>query len=176
MNDFIMKGRNMHEKSIELLNKAVQDELAAVHQYMYFHFHCDDQGYDLLANLFKRTAIEEMLHVENLSERILFLKGEVEMKVAHDVKKVTDIKKMLETARGMEESSAKDYNRWANECSANADSVSKKLFEELVMDEERHYDQYDTELDNMARFGDNYLALQSIERSKSRSGGPEKEA
>ena len=165
----------MHEKSIELLNKAVQDELAAVHQYMYFHFHCDDQGYDLLANLFKRTAIEEMLHVEHLAERILFLKGEVEMEVAHEVKKITDIKKMLETARGMEESSAKDYNKWANECAANADSVSKKLFEELVMDEERHYDQYDTELDNMARFGDNYLALQSIERSKSRSVGSEKE-
>ena len=39
----------MHEKSITLLNKAVADELSAVHQYMYFHFHCDDQGYDLLA-------------------------------------------------------------------------------------------------------------------------------
>ena len=26
------------EKSIELLNKAVADELLAVHQYMYFHF------------------------------------------------------------------------------------------------------------------------------------------
>ena len=28
----------MHEKSVELLNKAVADELSAVHQYMYFHF------------------------------------------------------------------------------------------------------------------------------------------
>ena len=55
----------MKEKSIELLNKAVADELTAVHQYMYFHFHCDDQGFDLLANLFRRTAIEEMMHVEN---------------------------------------------------------------------------------------------------------------
>ncbi len=47
----------MHEKSIELLNKAVADELSAVHQYMYSHFHCEDQGYDLLAGLFIRTAI-----------------------------------------------------------------------------------------------------------------------
>ncbi|HPY82662.1 MAG TPA: ferritin-like domain-containing protein, partial [Bacteroidales bacterium] len=75
----------MKEKSIELLNKAIADELAAVHQYMYFHFRCDDLGYDLLSNLFKRTAIEEMVHVEELAERVLFLKGEVEMKVAHDV-------------------------------------------------------------------------------------------
>jgi bacterioferritin len=163
----------MHEKSIELLNKAVGDELAAVHQYMYFHFHCDDQGYDLLAGLFKKTAIEEMLHVEHLAERILFLKGEVEMVVAEKVKKIQDVKQMLELARKMEEESAKDYNIWANECAQHADSASKKIFEDLVMDEERHYDQYDIEVDNLEKFGEKYLALQSIERSKSLSTGAE---
>lgn len=163
--------QQMHEKSIELLNKAVADEMAAVHQYMYFHFHCDDQGYDLLAGLFKRTAIEEMLHVERLAERILFLKGEVEMTVASEVTKIHQVDEMLKLARKMEENSARDYNIWANECSANADSVSKKLFEDLVVDEERHYDQYDTELDNLERFGEKYLALQSIERSKNLAAG-----
>jgi len=161
----------MNKKSIELLNKAIGDELSAVHQYMYFHFHCDDQGYDLLAGLFKKTAIEEMLHIEQLAERILFLNGEVEMQASDEVKKIHDVKKMLELARSMEESSARDYNLWANECSANADSVSKKLFEALVEDEERHYDQYDDELGNMEKFGDNYLALQSIERSKNIASG-----
>jgi len=156
----------MKEKSIELLNKAIADELSAVHQYMYFHFHCDDQGYDLLAGLFRRTAIEEMLHIEQLAERILFLKGEVEMKASEDVKKVHDVKAMLEMAADMETSSANDYNLWANECSKNADSVSKKLFEALVEDEERHFDQFDVEMENLKKFGDNYLALQSIERSK----------
>ena len=161
----------MHEKSIELLNKAVGDELSAVHQYMYFHFHCDDQGYDLLASLFKKTAIEEMLHVEHLAERILFLKGEVEMVVSGKVSKIHDVKQMLELARKMEEESAKEYNIWANECAQNADSASKKIFEDLVMDEERHYDQYDIEVDNLEKFGEKYLALQSIERSKNLSSG-----
>jgi len=161
----------MHEKSVVLLNKAVADELSAVHQYMYFHFHCDDQGYDLLAGLFRRTAIEEMLHIERLAERILFLKGEVQLAASGEVQKIHDVAEMLQLARKMEEESALDYNRWANECGANADSVSKKLFEDLVMDEERHYDQYDTELENMGKFGDKYLALQSIERSKTRAAG-----
>jgi bacterioferritin len=156
----------MKEKSIELLNKAVADELSAVHQYMYFHFHCDDLGYDLLSNLFKRTAIEEMLHVEKLAERILFLKGDVEMKPAEDVQKIHDVKQMLEMAVKMELGSANDYNKWANECSQNADSVSKKIFEALVEEEERHFDQFDKETENLSKFGDNYLALQSIERSK----------
>lgn len=161
----------MKEKSIELLNKAIADELSAVHQYMYFHFHCDDLGYDLLSNLFRRTAIEEMMHIERLAERILFLKGEVEMKVSADVKKERDVKKMLELAAGMETGSARDYNNWANECSKNADSASKKLFEALVDDEERHFDQYDKETENLVKFGDSYLALQSIERSKSIGAG-----
>lgn len=161
----------MHEKSIELLNRAVGEEITALHQYMYFHFHCDDQGYDLLAGLFKRTAIEEMMHVERLAERILFLKGEVELKASGVVEKVQDVGKMLEMARQMEIDSARSYNLWANECSANADSASKKIFEDLVVDEERHYDQYDIELDNLKRFGERYLALQSIERSKTRAAG-----
>jgi bacterioferritin len=161
----------MYEKSIELLNKAVADELAAVHQYMYFHFHLDDQGYDLLASLFKKTAIEEMGHVERLAERILFLKGDVLMKVSGETQAEKDVGKMLEIARRMEEGSAHDYNLWANECAKNADAVTKKIFEDLVGDEERHYDQYDVELDNVQKYGDRYLALQSIERSKSLVSG-----
>ena len=161
----------MHDKSVVLLNKAVADEMTAVHQYMYFHFHCDDQGYDLLAALFRKTAIEEMMHIERIAERILFLKGEVEMRVAAEVQKIHDVKSMLECGVKMETESALAYNKWANECAAHADSMSKKLFEDLVTDEERHFDQYDTELENMAKFGDKYLALQSIERSKSISAG-----
>ena len=161
----------MHEKSIELLNKAAADELSAVHQYMYFHFHCEDQGYDLLAGLFIKTAIEEMGHIERCAERILFLGGEVEMVASMEVKKIHDVRMMLELARSMEEGSAKDYNVWANECSANADSASKKVFEGLVEDEERHFDQYDTEMDNIDKFGERYLALQSIERSKNLAAG-----
>ena len=161
----------MYEKSIELLNKAVADEMAAVHQYMYFHFHCEDQTFELLSSLFERTAIEEMTHVELLAERILFLGGEVEMRVSGEVTKEHDVAKMLDLAKGMEQGSVRDYNLWANECAANADSGSKKIFEDLVADEERHFDQYDNEKENLVRFGDRYLALQSIEMSKRVASG-----
>ena len=88
------------------------------------------------------------------------------MKVHREVQQIKDPKEMLKCAAGMEDDSAKEYNEWANECAANADSVSKKIFEELVSDEERHFDQFDTEMENMVRFGENYFALQAIERSK----------
>ncbi|MBT3239328.1 MAG: bacterioferritin [Chloroflexi bacterium] len=162
----------MHEKSIELLNKAISDELYAVHQYMYFHFHCEDQDYEFLSGLFIKTAIEEMGHIELCAERVLFLGGEVEMIAAMEVQKIHDVKEMLKLSRQMEEDSAKDYNKWANESSANSDAATRKVFEGLVDDEERHFDQYDTEMVNIEKFGERYLALQSIEGSRIRASGP----
>ncbi len=162
----------MHEKSIVLLNKAVADELAAVHQYMYFHFHLDDQGYDLLSSMFRRIAIKEMTHAEMLAERILFLKGEVEMELAFPVEKIQEVSEMLKKSAKMEEDAVASYNKWANESAANADSVTKKLFELLAEEEEGHYDQFDLQLDQVEKFGERYLALQSIERSKKLEAGP----
>ena len=152
------------EQSIERLNKAVADELATVHQYMYFHFHLDDAGFGPLATLFKRTAIVEMGHVEKLAERILFLKGDVEMVPAFAVEKIADPVKILAKAAGMETESAKNYNKWARECAENLDAATKQIFEELIGDEEGHFDAFDKQQEHIRQFGPAYLALQSFGR------------
>ena len=149
-------------KSIHLLNKAVADELQAVHQYMYFHFRLDDQGFKPLSQLFKRIAIQEMGHVEALAERILFLKGDVEMVAAGPVEKILEPEAILVKVMAMEEDGVKTYNQAAQECAANADAATKQLFERLVGDEEGHFDQYEKQHDNIKRFGLSYLALQSF--------------
>jgi bacterioferritin len=151
--------------SIRLLNKGVADELRAVHQYMYFHFHLDDQGFTPLAQLFKRIAIQEMGHVELLAERILFLKGDVDMEAAGPVEKIQDPEAALLKAMAMEQDSAKTYNEAALACSANSDAASKQIFERLVNDEEDHFDLFEKQHDNIKRFGPSYLALQSFNRS-----------
>ena len=152
--------------SIALLNTAVADELQAVHQYMYFHFHLDDQGFGPLSQLFKRIAIEEMMHVERLAERILFLKGDVTMVAAGPVEPITDPVAILKKAMAMESASQDDYNKAAQTCGANADAVSKQLFESLVSDEERHYDLFEKEMEKIERFGPSYLALQSFQKGE----------
>ena len=148
--------------SIQLLNQALAEELQAVHQYMYFHFHLNDQGLSPLATLFKRTAIQEMGHAESLAERILFLKGDVEMATAGPVEKILDPKEMLAKGAAMEEGSAKFYNRAALECSAGLDAGSKEVFEHLVGDEEGHFSQFEQQREHIERFGLSYLALQSF--------------
>jgi len=149
-------------KSIELLNRAVADELSAVHQYMYFHFHLDDQGFGPLSLLYKQTAMQEMMHIERRAERILFRRGEVELTASLPVEKITDPEKVLAKAVAMEQQSIVDYNEAAKVCAAQSDAQSKQLFESLVADEERHMDQYEKQMENIRRFGPSYLALQAM--------------
>jgi bacterioferritin len=156
------RATSTQKSSLELLNRSVADELQAVHQYMYFHFQLDDQGLGPLSGLFKRTAIMEMSHVEKLAERILFLKGEVEMTAAGAVEKITEPAAMLAKAAEMEQASTRDYNRAAQDCAASADAGTQQIFEGLVADEESHFDQFEKQLDHIKRFGPSYLALQSF--------------
>jgi len=150
------------QKSIDLLNKGVADELQAVHQYMYWHFHLDNQGFGPLSAMLRLVAIQEMGHVEQLAERILFLKGDVDMVPAGPVERVLEPEAILKRAAEMEHEAVGVYNAFAIQCSQNADSVSKQMFEALVGDEERHFDEFDKQLDNIKRFGLSYLALQSF--------------
>lgn len=154
------------EKSIELLNKGIAGEMTSLHQYMYFHFRLEDMGYDPLAALFHRLSIVEMRHVEEMAERILFLKGEVKMVMKSPVKQIHDVEEMLAYATQLEQQTVADYNEYAKICGANGDAATKKLFEDLVVVEEGHEDIFDTEHGNLKQFGDQFLALQSYSHSK----------
>ena len=109
-----------------------------------------------------------MQHIDKIGERILFLGGDVIMAPSQEVVTIVDfdVKTMLDIATKMEVSTVALYNKWAIECTENSDSASKSLFEELVVAEEKHQDRFEIETDNFKTFGTNYLALQSIERSK----------
>jgi bacterioferritin len=150
------------KKSIKLLNAAVADEMTAIHQYMYWHFHLDDQGFGPLASLLREIAIVEMSHTERLAERILFLKGDVDMVAASGVERITEPDAIVARAAEMEQSAVDMYNEFAVKSGQDADSATKQLFESLVTDEEGHFDRFDQQMDNIKRFGPSYLALQSF--------------
>lgn len=159
-------------KSIELLNKGVAKEIETVLQYLYFQFHFEDKGYTHLSKLFKNIAIKEMTHIDMLSDRILFLKGDVIMKPMSEIiyldkkdgKVDLDIKKVLKISAEMESKTVDLYNDFAKQCAEEGDATSKRLFEQLIEVEEEHEDVFDIEGDNFEKFGDTYLALQTIQR------------
>jgi len=136
-----MANEKKYERSIELLNNALAEENTASLQYMYFHFICEDKGYRPLAQYFKRTAIQEMKHAEEVPE-------------------------MLDYARELEKGTIEDYNAWSKETAALGDAGSHKLFQDILVVEEGHMDQFRLEMENSKEYGKEYLALQVVDNLK----------
>jgi bacterioferritin len=148
----------MSQKVIDLLNKARSRELTAISQYMAQHYELEDSDFGKLASKFKEIAIAEMKHAEKLAERILFLKGEPTSKPDALTKKGQQIPSMLTTNMALEAAAMKMYNEAAMVCAAEKDQISKELFEELLKEEEDHFNYFENVKDHIDKLGTAYLA------------------
>jgi bacterioferritin len=98
-----------------------------------------------------------MKHAEKLAERILFLKGEPTTKPDGVAKKGQEISEMLKTDIGLESEAIKMYSESALTCAAEKDHVSKKIFEELVKEEEEHLHMFENIQAKVDKLGASYL-------------------
>jgi len=148
----------MSQKVIDLLNKARSRELTAISQYMAQHYELEDSDFGKLASKFKEIAIAEMKHAEKLAERILFLKGEPTSKPDGVAKKGQKVSEMLNTNMALEAAAMKMYNEAAMVCATEKDQISKELFEELLKEEEDHFNYFENVKDHIEKLGTAYLA------------------
>jgi bacterioferritin len=148
----------MSQKVIELLNKGRARELTAISQYMSQHYELEDTDFGKLASKFKEIAITEMKHAEKLAERILFLHGEPTSKPDALAKKGQQIPQMLTTNMALEAAATKMYNEAAMVCAAEKDQISKELFEDLLKEEEDHFNYFENTKDHIDKLGAAYLA------------------
>jgi len=148
----------MSQKVIDLLNKGRARELTAITQYMSQHYELEDTDFGKLASKFKEIAITEMKHAEKLAERILFLHGEPTSKPDALPKKGQQIPQMLTTNMALEAGAMKMYNEAAMVCAAEKDQISKELFEDLLKDEEDHFNYFENTKDHVDKLGAAYLA------------------
>jgi bacterioferritin len=148
----------MSKKVIDLLNAARARELTAILQYMAQHYELEDQDFGKLAHKIKEIAIAEMKHAEKLAERILFLEGEPISKPDGIAKKGQAIPEMLKTDMALESTAMKMYNDASVVCAAEKDQISKEIFEDLLKDEEEHFNYFDNVKDHIDKMGAAYLA------------------
>lgn len=148
----------MSKKVVDLLNAARSRELHAIAQYMAQHYELEDQDFGKIASKIKEIAIQEMKHAEKLAERILFLKGEPTSKPDAVPKKGQALGEMLKTNMGLESAAMKMYNDAAVVCAAEKDQISKEIFEELLKDEEEHFNYFENVKDHIDQLGAAYLA------------------
>lgn len=159
-------SQNRYQVSIDLLNDAIGHEIATTLQYMYFHARFEDARYKHLSRIMRETAIAEMRHIEQFSDRIFFLEGDVNMKPAFQARQMSDTTEMLQFALRLEQSTIDTYNEASRIAAEHKDAITHKMFQDIIAEEENHMDIFRTELQNMHDYGENYLALQSIAGSK----------
>ncbi len=146
------------EKVIEVLNKARAMELHAIHQYMNQHYNLDDMDYGELAGKMKLIAIDEMRHAEAFAERVKELGGEPTTEAAAKVQKGQAVEAMYPFDADLEDNTIAVYNQFLQVCRENGDSVSMKVFEQIIEDEQLHFNYFDNVGEHIEKLGAVYLA------------------
>lgn len=145
-------------KVIEVLNKARAMELHAISQYMNQHYGLDDMDYGELAANMKLIAIDEMRHAEMFAERVKELGGEPTTELAAKAQKGQDVETIFTFDANLEDNTVDVYNQYLLVCRDNGDSISMKLFEQIIDEEQAHFNHFDNVADHIKTLGNVYLS------------------
>jgi bacterioferritin len=146
------------EKVIEVLNQARAMELQAIHQYMNQHYNLDNMDYGDMAMKLKLVAIDEMRHSEMFADRVKELGGEPTAEPAGPTQKGQKVETVFPFDAGLEDNTMNVYNQFLLVCRENGDSISVKLFETIIDEEQIHFNYFDNVNDHIERLGQVYLA------------------
>ncbi len=160
------------DKVVEVLNKARAMELQAISQYMNQHYNLDDMDYGELAANIKLIAIDEMRHAEMFAERIKEMGGEPVTEPDAKPKKGQAVEDVFPFDADLEDYTIDVYNEFLLVCRENGDSVSMKLFETIIDEEQAHYNYFDNIGGHIEKLGAAYLAR--IAGTPSSTGGTTK--
>jgi bacterioferritin len=146
------------KKVIEVLNKARAMELQAISQYMNQHYNLDDMDYGELAAKMKLIAIDEMRHAEMFAERVKELGGEPVTGYDGKIAKGQAVQKIFTFDAKLEDDTVDAYNQFLLVCRENGDSISMKIFETIIDEEQIHFNYFDNVNGHIEKLGDTYLA------------------
>ncbi|MGE4291737.1 MAG: bacterioferritin [Desulfovibrio sp.] len=160
------------QKVVDVLNKARAMELTAITQYMNQHYNLDDMDYGELAKNMKLIAIDEMRHAEMFAERIKELGGEPVTAGDGKITKGQDVRAIYPFDSDLEDDTIAAYNDFLLVCREAGDSVSQKLFETIIDEEQQHYNYFGNISGHIEDLGDTFLS--KIAGTSASTGGANK--
>ncbi len=130
------------DELLDLMNKAIAREMQVSIQYMWQHIQwVGVKGFTVRDQL-KLIAINEMTHAELIADRLNYLGGVPTTKP--DKINVGDtLKEMIENNSQAEKGAIVLYKQIINKCRDEDDVVTRKLFEQILEDEENHLDMFE---------------------------------
>ena len=152
---------------VELLNEALTFELTVTNTYFLHARMLDNWGFGRLGKVFYDLSIDEMRDADELINRILLFDGHPNVQRLGAITVGETAEEMLRLALDSERAAVAQFNAGAAECHELGDHGSAAVFEEMVRDEERHADWFESQLDAIERVGLQQYLAQQIE-----PGGP----
>lgn len=151
-----------NDQTLGNLNKALQMEMSAAHQYQLHAHVLEDWGLDRLAQQMRGEMQEELAHSDRFLARIMFLKGEPEIAFAAAPKRAKTLVDMFAADLGDEEEAIAFYTQAARAAYEVGDIGSRALFEEIVLEEEGHKAWLELQLDLIERIGEQAYAAKYV--------------
>lgn len=144
---------------IDLLNDALTFELTVTNTYFLHARMLDNWGLPKLGKVFYDLSIDEMRDADALINRILMFEGHPNVQRLNPITVGETAEEMLRLALDSEKAAVAQFNASAQECHALRDHGTASVFEEMVRDEERHADWFESQLEAIERVGlPQYLA------------------
>ncbi|MCI0469729.1 MAG: ferritin [Nitrospirae bacterium] len=131
---------------MEMLNEAIAREMQVCIQYMWQHIMVKGINAQAIAPVFRLTAIAEMLHAELIAERLDYLGGAPTTKPT-PIEVGKSAKEMLQIDKKEEEKAIAFYRDIIKKAEAENDYTTKKLFEQILSEEENHHNTFSTLLE-----------------------------
>jgi len=146
---------------VELLNDALTFELTVTNTYFVHARMLDSWGFPKLGKVFYDLSIDEMKDADDLINRILLFDGHPNVQRLGSIQIGEDAEEMLNLAFASELAAVAQFNASAKETRDLGDHGTAAVFEEMVRDEEKHADWFESQIDAVSRIGiQQYLAQQ----------------
>lgn len=152
--------------TVDNLNKALQMEMTAAHQYQLHAHVLDDWGLNLLAAKMREEQAEEIGHSDLFIERILFLKGTPEIAFANQPKRAESLEEMFKADLADEEEAIQFYIAAAKQAYDQNDVGSRALFEQIALEEEGHKAWLELQLELLGRLGEQAYSAKLVSLSQ----------
>lgn len=154
---------------VELLNDALTFELTVTNTYFLHARMLDNWGLTKLGKVFYDLSIDEMRDADDLINRILMFDGHPNVQRLNAIQVGETPEEMLQLALSSEKAAVAQFNASAQECHDLGDHGTAAVFEEMVRDEEKHADWFESQLDAIERVG----AAQYLSQHIDAGAGPE---
>lgn len=149
------------EGVVELLNGSLTIELTAINQYFLGAKQCGNWGFSKLERAFRALSLDEMKDTEGIIERILFLEGLPNMQRLNTVRVGETVPELLQAGLDLELGAVGFLRDAIEHCVRVGDFATRAMFEEMIVDEEKHVDWFETQQETIKIVGlERYLSQQ----------------